>query len=629
MYANAEGVSSADRDERAADQPMNADATDKTGRDRRTAGAAPALLAGRVHDLASGGALGVLALKLASGGAALLGIEGGGVVSAHCAGYAGREALDACLTNGVVDGAWWENERVVLERAPTGQLEAQDWTLAVANAGEGAAAEGAQPDERRVPPAPLVAGTVLDGDISVAGPSGSAGAYTLAYEGTHLTTLEPVLITEHAPRGLALRGEDGKTIVATEKEPFWQAAGAWSTGAERLSAIRHGAILHPIAVRHGHGTVVVMSKRETKGNETRVTQTTQALKLAQTLLEALATVHEQGVVGPDLRRCARIVAHPAIAASGYVLDALGELQLAPSEPCGAEGLIGLGAPSVRTDLHALGAALLGALDGSRALPSADVRCFGQERTDNAVREQVIPHWASDELRQLIEWLIEPLPWRRPRNARAALKWIEPVVARENTNRGSPQPAADRAPSAQSMRTQAEQTIRGIEGAAPSETLVAIALETLSEQLGPFAEVVIAQSLATNPPLETFIDELAGSLTDYPDAQGRFVERMQHAMHAVVGPGPGRSHKRAEPYGAQDSAHDAGPPNANVVSIAREMLTEELGPFAAIEINELLERNVGVEEFIAELAKTLSNRPAACERFTKQMHGARTQYTADA
>lgn len=597
--------------------PMNQHASRSADRTHAGRVVPTASLAAQIAKIADDGNNGVVALKLATGGAALIGIHNGTVTSAHCTGRAGRSALDACLEAGVTDGAWWRGEAVAIERALPGTLAPEDWTRALDAVK--AQPEGGAPDAPRRTDAPpiaaLDAGTVIGARLSIEREIAPGATCTVAYEASYLPSSEPMLVIEHAPRGLAARGTDRKTIVANDPAGFARAAAAWKAGAQRLSTVRDPALAYPLAIDDANGTTVVVCRRTRESPPTRARNPHEALELAKRLLRALAAVHAQGVVGPDLRECPH-----AIPATGYVAEALADLSLPPAEPCGIEGMLELGTPSVRADLLALGAALLAAIEGAAALPSAEARCF--PRTSPAAhRTLALPHWSPPTLSTLVQWLVHPMPWKRPASAAAALQWIERAGEPVRTEIASPtrEPPGLASATAPQHHRQPERPARARNAyeSTPSPELVAAAREALAEQLGPLADVEIDAVLERNVTVDAFIEQLSDTLTTYPQAKTRFTDAMLRTVErqeAAIGLGPGLNAMTMSEIADK-------PPSSNVVAAAREALTEMLGPLAEMEIRERVDRAIPLAQFIDELADTLAEHPQVRTRFIERMRDA--------
>ena len=149
--------------------------------------------------------------------------------------------------------------------------------------------------------------------------------------------------------------------------------------------------------------------------------------IARQLLESLAALHEAGIVhGEILLRNIRLLpsGQTVLVDTGFQPALQPELQInahvSPEKYDGiAPELIGTGAAATpRSDLYALGFALWQVLAGRPAFPTGDpLAKLAAHQTERLPDIREFAPDTPDQLARTIEWLTEPAPSRRPRNAR--------------------------------------------------------------------------------------------------------------------------------------------------------------------------------------------------------------------
>jgi len=164
--------------------------------------------------------------------------------------------------------------------------------------------------------------------------------------------------------------------------------------------------------------------------------------IARQLLDSLAALHEAGIVhGEILLSNIRLLPsgqavlvdsgirpaiHPGLKISAHV---------SPEQNDGiAPELIGTGAAATpRSDLYALGFALWQALAGRPAFPTGDpLARLAAHQTERLSDIREFAPDTPDQLARTIEWLTDPVPTRRPRNARELL--VDGTRERTTTSR---------------------------------------------------------------------------------------------------------------------------------------------------------------------------------------------------
>lgn len=152
--------------------------------------------------------------------------------------------------------------------------------------------------------------------------------------------------------------------------------------------------------------------------------------IARQLLESLAALHEAGIVHGEilLSNIRLLPSGQAVLVDAGVQPAMQpELQISahvsPEQNDGiAPELIGTGAAATpRSDLYALGFALWQVLAGRPAFPTGDpLAKLAAHQTERLPDIREFAPDTPDQLARTIEWLTEPAPSRRPRNARELL-----------------------------------------------------------------------------------------------------------------------------------------------------------------------------------------------------------------
>lgn len=152
--------------------------------------------------------------------------------------------------------------------------------------------------------------------------------------------------------------------------------------------------------------------------------------IARQLLEALAALHEAGIVHGEilLSNIRLLPSGQAVLVDAGIRPALQpELQISahvsPEQNDGiAPELIGTGAAATpRSDLYALGFALWQVLAGRPAFPTGDpLAKLAAHQTERLPDIREFAPDTPDHLAMTIEWLTEPAPTRRPQNARELL-----------------------------------------------------------------------------------------------------------------------------------------------------------------------------------------------------------------
>lgn len=164
--------------------------------------------------------------------------------------------------------------------------------------------------------------------------------------------------------------------------------------------------------------------------------------IARQLLDSLATLHDAGIVhGEILLSNIRLLPsgqavlvdsgirpaiHPGLKISAHV---------SPEQNDGiAPELIGTGAAATpRSDLYALGFALWHVLAGRPAFPTGDpLARLAAHQTERLSDIREFAPDTPDQLARTIEWLTDPVPSRRPRNARELL--VDGTRGRTTTSR---------------------------------------------------------------------------------------------------------------------------------------------------------------------------------------------------
>lgn len=149
--------------------------------------------------------------------------------------------------------------------------------------------------------------------------------------------------------------------------------------------------------------------------------------IARQLLESLAALHEAGIVHGEilLSNIRLLPSGQAVLVDAGIRPALQpELQISahvsPEQNDGiAPELIGTGAAATpRSDLYALGFVLWQILAGRPAFPTGDpLAKLAAHQTERLPDIREFAPDTPDQLARTIEWLTEPTPSRRPRNAR--------------------------------------------------------------------------------------------------------------------------------------------------------------------------------------------------------------------
>jgi len=152
--------------------------------------------------------------------------------------------------------------------------------------------------------------------------------------------------------------------------------------------------------------------------------------IARQLLESLAALHDAGIVHGEilLSNIRLLPSGQAVLVDAGIRPALQpELQISahvsPEQNDGiAPELIGTGAAAtLRSDLYALGFALWQVLAGRPAFPTGDpLAKLAAHQTERLPDIREFAPDTPDNLARTIEWLTEPAPTRRPRNARELL-----------------------------------------------------------------------------------------------------------------------------------------------------------------------------------------------------------------
>ena len=152
--------------------------------------------------------------------------------------------------------------------------------------------------------------------------------------------------------------------------------------------------------------------------------------IARQLLDSLAALHEAGIVhGEILLSNIRLLpsGQAVLVDSGIRTAIHPELKISahisPEQNDGiAPELIGTGAAATpRSDLYALGFALWQVLAGRPAFPTGDpLARLAAHQTERLSDIREFAPDTPDQLARTINWLTDPVPTRRPRNARALL-----------------------------------------------------------------------------------------------------------------------------------------------------------------------------------------------------------------
>jgi serine/threonine protein kinase len=257
------------------------------------------------------------------------------------------------------------------------------------------------------------------------------GGFSLVYLARDEQSRSEVVIKEYMPRRLAIRGDDGQTVIARDDdekiaERFGHGKKLFFQEASTLATLKHPNIVNVTSFFRANGTVYMVMEYESGINlQDYIKRHNGGLseKLLRTvfppLLDGLKLIHSRGLLHLDIKPSniyLRSGGKPLLLDFGAVHEMIQSRQdqvnqvvtpgFSPIEQLKPGGYVG-----PWSDIYAIGAAMRACIEGAAPPPSGE----------RAVKDAMKPAAAafrkrySQSLLHAIDWAMEVDPLARPQN----------------------------------------------------------------------------------------------------------------------------------------------------------------------------------------------------------------------
>ncbi|MFT5445955.1 MAG: serine/threonine protein kinase [Gammaproteobacteria bacterium] len=437
----------------------------------------------------------------------------------------------------------------------------------------------------------LRAGTSIDG-FEIRKVIGTGG-FGVTYEAFDTSLERAVAIKEYCPQGIAEREPGNTTLRANDpahEDTFNYGLSRFLDEARTLARFQHPSIVHVHRFLEANGTGYLIMDFEQGQTLWSVLRRhaplgeAAVLSLLNPLLEGLRVVHEQSFLHRDIKPAnvlMRDKGAPVLLDFGAARLAMeqqsGELTVmltpgyAPLEQYSATDQQG-----AWTDLYALGGTAYHCMIGQAPMAATEriARMHSTQADDVNARLQDARGRYSAQLLQTVQWMLEPIAERRPRDADQVLSQLqdlEPATHTGGSTRGNAPPVEFEA----------------------SPALTHALQNTLEKHAGRIARKVVPRAVSTATNYDDLVNHLAGYVLD-PEREIEFralaTELPARASEAATQALSEQRSSAAEldPPGTGSGEDAAGPPTSlrdDVIDKAQTHLAHYVGPIAAVLIED--------------------------------------------
>ena len=447
------------------------------------------------------------------------------------------------------------------------------------------------------------------------------GGFGVTYLGFDKALERPVAIKEYCPQGIADRDADDTTLVPAspdDSDMFSYGLTRFLDEARTLAKFHHPSIVHVQRFLEANGTgYLIMDfeqgqtlwgilRRQAPLDERAV----RALLIP--LLEGLRVVHEQSFLHRDIKPANVLVRDkgaPVLLDFGAARLAMeqqsGELTImltpgyAPVEQYSSTDQQG-----AWTDLYALGGTAYHCMIGQAPMAATErIACMHSGQPDEVdARLQSASGRYSTRLLETVQWMMEPIAARRPKNSDQVLHELQDAEAAISTG----------------TRTATHPRYPATENFDVSPALEQALQNLLEKHAGQVARKVVPRAVGTAASYDDLVNHLAGYVLN-PESEIGFrtsarqlPARVSEAATQVLTDAPAaewrgpRSSSPRNETGHPEPAGAATPLHNDLLATAHTHLAHYVGPIAAVLIEQAAAQATDAAHFHKLLADEIDN-----------------------
>jgi serine/threonine protein kinase len=454
------------------------------------------------------------------------------------------------------------------------------------------------------------------------------GGFGITYRAYDHTLERQVAIKEYLPTGLAIRTNDGTTVIPKsegDSRDYRYGLRRFLEEARTLARFNEHSIVRVISYMEAHGTAYFVMEYE-DGEcldarlKTEITLTQdEIINILIPILRGLRAVHAQNYLHRDIKPLniyLRRDGSPVLLDFGAARQALGEQSraitrmvtpgYAPFEQYLADGRQG-----PWSDLYAIGATLYHCAVGVAPTAATERVAAQQDGSLDPVRQvaDTLKRKYSAGFVDAMVWMLEPMARDRPQTVDEVLAAFDDfsVVRRSPTARAGGQGEPTGSAGAGEGRRDAEAPTTTL----PAETLQAIEL-SLAQHIGPLSKALVRRAAAKADSVEALTEMLSQFIDSQPARTSFLASTRLLSSGGVSGNPPPETVKHTPAANVGQSAIDAG----RIELVERELVAL-LGPVARILVKRALASARDAEEFIQALAQELPE-PGQREAFLRAL-----------
>jgi serine/threonine protein kinase len=444
------------------------------------------------------------------------------------------------------------------------------------------------------------------------------GGFGITYRAYDNTLERRVAIKEYLPSGLAVRTNDGTTVVPKsegDSQDYRYGLRRFLDEARTLARFNERSIVRVIAYLEAHGTAYfVMDYEEGECLDARLKREVtlsqeEILGILVPILRGLRVVHAQNFLHRDIKPLNIYLRHdgsPVLLDFGAARQALGAQSraitrmvtpgYAPFEQYLTDGKQG-----PWSDMYGIGATLYQCAVGVAPIAATERVAAQQDGSPDPVRQiaDTLKRKFSAGFVDAMMWLLEPIARDRPQSVDEVLTALEGsgVVPRPPPGM---QPGGRRATGESAGPDVDDVNLDAPTPTLPDETLRAIEL-SLAQHIGPLSKALVRKAATQVQSVEALTEMLSRFIDSGPARTSFLASTRLLSSGGVSGRPPPAAGKDASVTGARHGHKDI---DAALIEIAERELVSLLGPVARILIKRTLARAKDTDDFFQTLAQEL-------------------------